>query len=51
VGGVAALSPNRAKDLAKLGFRALFAATLACMMTGAVAGVFSSSTSNLILKF
>ncbi|KPK97519.1 MAG: nucleoside transporter [Omnitrophica WOR_2 bacterium SM23_72] len=51
VGGVAALSPNRAKDLAKLGFRALFAATLACLMTGAVAGVFSSSTSNLILKF
>lgn len=51
VGGIAALTPSRAKDLAKLGFRALFAATLACLMTGAVAGVFLSSTSYQILKF
>lgn len=40
VGGISALAPRRAKDLARLGFRALFAATLACLMTGAMAGVF-----------
>lgn len=43
VGGISALAPKRAKDLAKLGFQALFAATLACLMTGAVAGVFTDS--------
>lgn len=40
VGGISSLVPERAKDLARLGFRALFAATLACFMTGAVAGLF-----------
>jgi CNT family concentrative nucleoside transporter len=40
VGGVAALVPERRHDLARLGPRALLAATLACLMTGAVAGVF-----------
>jgi len=40
VGGIAAIVPKRAADLARFGFRALFAATLACLMTGAVAGVF-----------
>jgi CNT family concentrative nucleoside transporter len=40
VGGVGALAPQRLKDLSRLGFRALLAATLACLMTGAVAGVF-----------
>jgi CNT family concentrative nucleoside transporter len=41
VGGFSALAPNRAKDLAQLGFRALYAATLACLMTGCVAGLFA----------
>jgi len=41
VGGYAALAPSRAKDLAQLGFRALYAATLACLMTGCVAGLFA----------
>jgi CNT family concentrative nucleoside transporter len=41
VGGFAALAPERAKDLARLGFRALYAATLACLMTGAIAGLFA----------
>ncbi|MBP6821983.1 MAG: nucleoside transporter [Acidobacteria bacterium] len=41
VGGTAALAPSRRDDLAALGFRALIAATLATLMTGAVAGVFS----------
>jgi CNT family concentrative nucleoside transporter len=40
VGGFAALAPSRSKDLARLGFRALYAATLACLMTGCVAGLF-----------
>ncbi len=40
VGGTAALVPERRKDLADVGPRALLAATLACLMTGAVAGTF-----------
>jgi len=40
VGGIAALVPERRKDLAAVGPRALLAATLACLMTGAVAGAF-----------
>ncbi len=40
VGGIAALVPQRRKDLAAVGPRALLAATLACLMTGAVAGIF-----------
>ena len=40
VGGISALVPERRKDLAAVGPRALLAATLACLMTGAVAGVF-----------
>lgn len=51
VGGISSLAPKRAKDLAKLGFRALFAATLACLMTGAVAGVFLNSVQPTIIKF
>lgn len=51
MGGISALAPGRAKDLAKLGFRALFAATLACLMTGAVAGVFITAGSTVLLKF
>jgi len=51
VGGISALAPSRAKDLAGLGFRALFSATLACLMTAAVAGVVVQPTTKLILKF
>ena len=38
VGGVSSIAPSRTADLARLGLRALLAATIACMMTGAVAG-------------
>jgi len=38
VGGTAALVPQRRSDLAKVGFRALVAGTLASLMIGAVAG-------------
>jgi CNT family concentrative nucleoside transporter len=48
VGGIGALAPQRMKDLSRLGFRALLAATLACLMTGAVAGVFFTSSSILL---
>jgi CNT family concentrative nucleoside transporter len=41
VGGLSALAPARAKDLARVSFRALYAATLACLMTGCVAGLFA----------
>lgn len=40
VGGAAALAPERKRDLAAVAWRALLAATLACVMTGAVAGLF-----------
>jgi len=42
VGGAAALAPSRRDDLAGLGLRALLAATLATLMTGCVAGIFSN---------
>ncbi len=48
VGGIGVLAPSRVKDLSRLGFRALVAATLACLMTGAVAGVFYTSGSILL---
>lgn len=40
VGGISALAPGRTGDLARIGFRALLAATLACLMTGSIAGIF-----------
>ena len=48
VGGIAALAPKRTKDLSELGFRALLAATLGCLMTAAVAGTFFNEGSILI---
>ena len=49
VGGTAALAPSRRDDLASLGFRALLAATLATLMTGCVAGMFSGNETLLLL--
>ncbi|MBD3334480.1 MAG: nucleoside transporter, partial [Candidatus Eisenbacteria bacterium] len=43
VGGISALAPERTRDLAALGPRALLAATLATLMTGAVAGIFATA--------
>ncbi len=40
VGGTAALAPNQTKNLAAVAFRALLAATLACLMIAAIAGTF-----------
>jgi CNT family concentrative nucleoside transporter len=50
VGGTAALAPSRTRDLAKIGFRSLVAATLACLMIAAVAGTFYSNGSILLGK-
>jgi CNT family concentrative nucleoside transporter len=48
VGGAAALAPSRYADLSRIGFRALIAATLACLMTAAVAGTFFTGSSVLM---
>lgn len=48
IGGIGALAPERLKDLSRLGFRALLAATLACLQTAAVAGTFCTSGSILL---
>ncbi len=48
VGGTAALVPARRDDLASLGFRALLVATLATLMTGCVAGMFSDGSGVLL---
>jgi CNT family concentrative nucleoside transporter len=50
VGGTAALAPERRDDLAALGWRAFVGATLATLMTGCVAGVFSNGEGVLLLK-
>ena len=47
VGGTAALVPARTKDLSAVGLRALLAATLACLMTAAMAGTFFTGGSVL----
>ncbi|MBL7665066.1 MAG: NupC/NupG family nucleoside CNT transporter [Bacteriovoracaceae bacterium] len=40
IGGIGTLAPSRKPDLARLGLKAMFAGTLACLMTAAVAGLF-----------
>jgi len=47
IGGTGALVPTRVRDLSRIGFRALLAATLACLMAGAVAGTFYTGSSVL----
>lgn len=48
VGGIAALAPSKKSNLARLGGRALFAATLACFMSACVAGVFYTNQSVIL---
>ncbi len=48
VGGISALVSERARDIARLGFRALLASTLACFQTAAVASVFISVDKSLL---
>ena len=39
IGGLSALAPNRRKDFARLGFKAMIAGSLACFQTAAIVGV------------
>ena len=40
VGGIGGLVPERKNEIAQLGLRAMIGGTIACLMTGAVAGLF-----------
>jgi len=42
LGGIGSMAPNRRHDIARMGMRAMFAATLANLMSAAIAGVFVS---------
>jgi len=42
LGGIGSMAPNRRHDIAKLGMKAMLAATLANLMSAAIAGVFIS---------
>ena len=48
VGGASALAPTRRDELATIGLQALFAATLTTLMTGCVAGIFSTGSEVLL---
>ena len=48
VGGVCALAPEKTADIARVGLRALLAATLACLLTACVAGAFFTEGSILL---
>lgn len=48
VGGFGALMPGRLGELSRLGFKALWAATLTTLMTGCVAGLFSHGGAGLL---
>ncbi len=48
VGSLCALAPQRTKDIGPIAIRALIAATLACLMTGCVAGTFFTNESILL---
>ncbi len=48
VGSLCVLAPERKKDIGPIAIRALVAATLACLMTGCVAGMFFTKESILL---
>lgn len=48
VGGLSALVPSRSKDISSLGWKALWAGTLATLMTGCIAGVYFSEGTNVL---
>jgi CNT family concentrative nucleoside transporter len=39
ISGVAGLAPNKKMEVTKLGMKALFAGTIACLMTACIAGM------------
>lgn len=50
VGALSTLAPEKTKEISQVALRSLLAATLACLMTGCVAGVFYSSDALLALE-
>lgn len=48
LGGFGALAPGRIGEWSRLGLKALWAATLATMMTGCVAGLFAHGGATLL---
>lgn len=48
VGGLVGLVPSRRKDITELGWKALWAATLATLMIGCVAGLFDTGNPTII---
>ena len=48
VGGLSALVPSRSQDISSLGWKALWAGTLATLMTGCIAGVYFNEGSNVL---
>ena len=48
VGGVCALAPEKTRNIGGLAIRALIAATLACLLTACVAGMFYTEGSILL---
>jgi len=50
VGGISALAPDRVRNIGGVAFRALLAATLACLLTACVAGTFFTEGSILLGK-
>ena len=49
-GGLTAIAPERKKVIARVVFRALLAATFACLLTGAVAGIFCTDSMVLLSR-
>jgi len=47
VGGITALAPERTAAISKVAFKALIAATLACLLTACIAGTFFTNSSIL----
>lgn len=48
VGGISALAPGQSRNLSRVALRALAAATLACLLTAAIAGTFFSNTTFML---
>jgi CNT family concentrative nucleoside transporter len=47
IGGISALIPSKASVLARMGIKSLIAATIACLMTACIAGLFSGESTVL----
>lgn len=50
VGGTATIVPERTKDISVLGFWALLASNVACLITGAMAGIFYTGGGSILTK-